>query len=75
MYGIPDLYETEIDPATNLLIADELCVVYCSAGLPKPKIAVIPRLEIPTDFIKPKLGYRISSKFKKAEYIDKFFVS
>ena len=75
IYGIPDLYETEIDPETMLLVADELCVVYCSKDLQIPRIAVIPREEIPAMFVKPKLGYRISGKFKSAKYMDKFFAN
>ena len=74
MYGIPDLYGNEIDKTTNQLIADEICIVYHRPQAVKPPIAIIPRGSIPSEFIVPKPGYRISSRFKKAHYMDQFFV-
>jgi len=72
-HGIPDPYGTEFDFETRLLIADFLCVVYY-IDEQLPALAIIPREAIPPEFITPKLAYRISSKFKNAQTLNKFFV-
>jgi hypothetical protein len=39
-----------------------------------PRLAIIPRDEIPPEYIIEKRAYRISGRFKKKEIISKFFV-
>jgi hypothetical protein len=73
-YGIPDPYHTEFDPNTRRLIADVLCVVYFLPQTELPKLAIIPRDKIPPEYVVPRLGYRISGKFKNAKTLEKFFV-
>jgi hypothetical protein len=73
-YGIPDPYHTEFDPNTRKLIADVLCVVYFLSDTEPPQLAIIPREAIPPEYVVPKLGYRISGKFKNARTLRKFFV-
>jgi hypothetical protein len=73
-YGIPDPYCTEFDPESRRLIADVLCVVYFPPATETPQLAVIPRDQIPPEYIIEKRAYRISGKFKKREIISKFFV-
>jgi hypothetical protein len=73
-YGIPDPYYTEFDPESRRLIADVLCVVYFPSATEAPRLAIIPRDEIPPEYIIEKRAYRISGRFKKKEIISKFFV-
>jgi hypothetical protein len=70
LYGIPDPYHTEFDDSLRL-VADELCVVYF---LPdgQRKLAIIPREEIPTKYVLPRRGYRISGSFRNAREMDRF---
>ena len=73
-YGIPAPYCTEFDPESRRLIADVLCVVYFPPATEAPRLAIIPRDEIPPEYIIEKRAYRISGRFKKKEIISKFFV-
>jgi hypothetical protein len=68
-WGIPDQYETEFD-ASRRLIADFLYVVYFCEE--QPQICVIPRDELKPEFVVPKAGYRISSRFKKKSVLERF---
>ncbi len=74
LYQIPDLYETEIDRETKRLAADELCVVYWLADDHPPQLARIPREALEPEYITPKLGYRISGRFKNERSLEKFMV-
>ena len=47
------------------LIADEICIVYVVPGIDGHKVAVVPRSAL-TGMLVPKLGYRISGRFKNA---------
>jgi len=69
-YGIPDLYGAEVDKRKRL-VADFLCVVYFPPGKPE-KLAVIPRARILPNWLKPKISFRISNDFKRAESIREF---
>jgi hypothetical protein len=75
LYGIPDLHHNEFIADANgslRLVADELCVVYF---LPdgQRKRAIIPREEIPPEFVVTlRPSYRISGKFKNAKEMDEF---
>jgi hypothetical protein len=72
-YGIPDLYHSEIDPESNRLIADELCVVYFPTNM-QPRLARIPREAIPPDAVVPKHGYRIRAAYKNKKAIQNFLI-
>lgn len=69
-WGIPDPYVTEFD-SQRRLVADFLYVVYFIGSDP-PALCAIPRESIPPDLIVPKMGYRISSRFKKERILKKF---
>ena len=69
-WQIPDPYVTEFD-ADRRLVADYLYVVYFIGDEP-PKLCAIPRDAINPDFIKRRIGFRISSKFKKKECLGRF---
>ena len=69
-WGIPDPYVTEFDKEKRL-VADFLYVVYF-IGRKEPKLCVIPREAIKPEYVAPKLGYRISSKFKKESVLKPF---
>lgn len=69
-WQIPDLFSTEFDEGKRL-VADYLCVVYFIADEP-PKLCLIPREAIPPTDVKPKSGYRISSRFKKQTILEKY---
>src|SRR5690242_1923106 len=69
-WGIPDPYVTEFDANKNL-IADYLYVVYLLSG-ESPKLCAIPRSELKAEDVQPKAGYRISSRFKKKNVLEKF---
>src|SRR3954467_6873173 len=68
-WGIPDQYVTEFD-ADKRLIADFLYVIYFCEE--EPKLCVIPRNELKPEYIVPKAGYRISSRFKKKSVLERF---
>lgn len=70
-WQIPDPYETEFDP-NRRLVADLLCVVYLMDP-EQPSLCLIPRDAIPADMVKPKMGYRISGRFKKQEVLEQFW--
>lgn len=61
-WGIPDLYVTEFD-SDRRLVADFLYVVYF-INHDAPLLCVIPRDALKPEYIVPKFGYRISSRFK-----------
>ncbi len=69
-WGIPDPYVTEFDE-NKALIADYLYVVYL---LPHeaPRLCAIPRNALKPEDIRPKSGYRISSRFKKKSVLKRF---
>lgn len=69
-WQIPDPYVTEFD-SEHLLVADYLCVVYLM-NPDAPDLCLIPRDAIPPEYVKPKSGYRISSKFKKRAVLEKY---
>jgi len=73
-FGIPDPYYTEFDADTRRLKADVLCVAYFLPDANAPQLAIIPRDAIPPEYVTPKFGYRISSKFKNKRTISQFFV-
>lgn len=66
-WQIPDLFETEFD-VERRLVADLLCVVYIIEGKPE-SVCLIPRDAIPREYVAPKTGYRISSRFKKEKVL------
>lgn len=72
LYGIPDFYDTEIDPESKRLVADELCVVYYLPGGQR-KLAIIRRDDILPENIVTKLAYRLR-KFKNAKVMTKFLI-
>ena len=72
-WQIPDLFSSEVDSSTGLLVADLLCLVYCVAGVAK-SLTAIPRAEIRPNELRPKAGYRISGKVKKASRQGKYSV-
>ena len=74
LFQIPDLYGSEIDAATKMLIADELCVVYFLPGEDVPQLARIPRSALDPQYIVPKLGYRISGRFKNKRMMERFMI-
>lgn len=74
LFQIPDLYVSEIDAATQMLIADELCVVYFLPGEDDPQLARIPRRALDPQYIVPKLGYRISGRFKNERIMKRFMI-
>lgn len=69
-WQIPDLFSAEFDQ-DKILIADFLCIVYFIES-EKPSICVIPRKAIPPGDVIPKMGYRISSRFKKKSVLEKY---
>lgn len=69
LYGIPDLYASEIDAHTGMLVADELCVVYLLPDEPHAKVALIPRDLLRAEHVVPKAGFRIRGTFKNARTI------
>lgn len=72
-WGIPDPYNTEFDESRRL-VADLLCVVYFIGNDP-PKMCLIPREAILPEDVSVRLGYRISSRFKKESVLSKYVVS
>jgi hypothetical protein len=70
MWGIPDLYVTEFD-AERRLVADFLYVVYF-IGRKEPKLCIIPKEAIRPEYVVPKHGYRISSRFKNETILKPF---
>jgi hypothetical protein len=71
-WGIPDLYETEFD-SDRQLIADFLYVVYFLNGKP-PQLCAIPRIAIKPEHVRPKAGFRISSRFKNRQSLEPFLL-
>lgn len=69
LWGIPDQYVTEFD-AERRLVADFLYVVYFCEE--QSQLCVIPRDELKPEYIVPKAGYRISSRFKKKKVLERF---
>jgi Protein NO VEIN, C-terminal len=70
-WGIPDPYVTEFD-AEKRLIADFLYVVYFLDGA-SPQLCAIPRDALKPEYIVPKSGYRISSRFKNKKSLEPYF--
>ena len=70
-WQIPDLFSTEFDES-RVLIADLLCVVYLF-DRSNPSICVIPREAIPPEYVVPKMGFRISGKFKRRDVLEKYW--
>jgi Holliday junction resolvase-like predicted endonuclease len=73
MWQIPDLFESEFQgkKGKKRLTADLLCVVYFTKS-EQPKVCMIPREEIPPEYVTLRRAYRISSKFKKQRVLRRF---
>ncbi|WP_372825198.1 hypothetical protein [Polaromonas sp.] len=71
-WGIPDPYNTEFDDSMRL-VADVLCVVYFIGNDP-PKMCLIPRDAISPKDVSVRMGYRISSRFKKESVLSQYVV-
>jgi hypothetical protein len=56
------------------LVADEICVVYVIPGEAGVQMARIPREGIAPEFIKQKISYRISGRFKNRRMMERFLV-
>ena len=69
-WNIPDLQPTEVD-AVRSLVADFLYVV-CLIGKEEPKLCIIPREAIKPEHVRPKSGWRISSRFKNESTLKPF---
>lgn len=69
-WQIPDLFSTELDEQLRL-VADYLYVVYF-LGESDPQLCVIPRDAINREHVSRKSGYRISSRFKNRQSLEKF---
>jgi len=69
-WGIPDPYGTEFD-AEKRLIADFLYVVYFLDGAPA-QLCAIPRAALEPEYVVPKSGYRISSRFKNKKSLEPY---
>ena len=63
---------TEFDESKRL-VADLLCVVYFIGSDP-PKMCLIPREAIAPEDVSVRMGYRISSRFKKESVLSKYVV-
>lgn len=72
-WGIPDPYVTEFDEHRRL-VADYLYVVYFLGDSP-PRLCVIPREALKPEMIRPKYGWKISSRFKKESVMARFIVA
>lgn len=72
-WQIPDLFSTEFD-AERTLVADLLCVVYFTPECEPLGMCIIPRDQIPREYVIPKTGFRISSRFKKKAVLERFRV-
>lgn len=72
-WGIPDPYVTEFD-SEKRLVADFLYVIYMIDG-EEPTLCEIPRDALSPDYVVPKQGYRISSRFKKKSVLGAFLKS
>lgn len=72
-WQIPDLFSTEFD-ADRTLVADLLCVIYFTQEHQASGMCIIPRAEIPREYVIPKTGFRISSRFKKKAVLERFHV-
>jgi hypothetical protein len=71
-WGIPDPYNTEFDESRRL-VADLLCVVYF-IGNEAPKMCLIPKEAILPEDVSVRVGFRISSRFKKESVLSKYVV-
>lgn len=69
-WQIPDLFSTEFDSARRL-VADVLCVVYL-VKRHHPRVCLIPREAILPEYVLPKSGFRLSSKFKKQSKLEPY---
>ena len=70
LWGIPDPYVTEFDESRQL-VADFLYVVYFIDGK-DPTLCIIPRDAIKPEFVAPKQGYRVSTRFKNESTLKPF---
>jgi len=68
-WGIPDPYETEF--AGGRLVADLLYIVYFLKQEP-PRLCIIPRDAIKPEYVTPKSGWRISSRFKNKKSLEQY---
>jgi hypothetical protein len=66
-YGIPDLYETQVNRERKL-VADFLFVVYFPECGPE-RLAIIPRDDFPSDAFIPRMHYCIKSECKNLDWI------
>jgi hypothetical protein len=72
LYGIPDLYDSEIDRKSKRLKADALLIVYYLPG-EKCRLAIIPRKDIAPGNVVRRTMYRLR-RFKNKKTMDRFFV-
>lgn len=71
LFGIPDLYHTEVAKSPKRLVADFLYVVYFIGGK-RPQLCKIPRKAIKPKFFILKRSYRISGTFKNERTLARF---
>lgn len=71
-WGIPDAFGSEFDEQRRL-VADYLYVVYFLDDA-RPKLCVIPRDALDPALVRPKLAWKISSRFKNARTMTRFLV-
>lgn len=70
-WQIPDLFYTEVDQSSGLLVADFILIVYFLKGK-TPFICKVPREAFSPDCFTLKKGYRINSKVKKANFLSQY---
>lgn len=68
--GIPDPYVTEFD-TNRRLIADFIYVVYFLKNA-SPQLCAVPREAFKPEDIRPRAGYRISSRFKNKKSLEPY---
>jgi hypothetical protein len=73
LWGIPDLYFTEVTEYPRHLVADYLYVVYFIGQQP-PQLCRIPRKAIKSEYFNLKKSYRLSGKFKKERMLGRFML-
>lgn len=71
LWGIPDLYYTEVAKRPKRLVADYLYVVYFIGRKP-PRLCKIPRRAIKSESFLLKRSYRISGKFKNERMLGRY---
>ena len=71
LWGIPDLYFTEVASPRKRLVADYLYVVYF-IGRKSPQLCKIPRKAIKSEFFTLKRSYCISGRFKNERMLGHF---